>query len=106
MIKDLYKNVIKDLYKNDYKQYKKTTTKPLTFEEWWTLTGLIEKEQGWLEATIEEKKKDIRYCREDLKSGYGEENFINERLNDLKKEVKDLRKDIKQLKAIASKINY
>ena len=53
--------MIKEYYKqNNYKDYK-SDKKKLSFENWWILTGLLEKEISYLEDQIATEKENGKY---------------------------------------------
>ena len=98
-------DTLEQIWRKEHAKYKKEKGK-LNFSEWWVLTGLIEKEQSWIEAEIEEKKETLKSWRDERNGGYYSEDFINEKIAETRDEIKQLKKDLKQLETISKKLHY
>ena len=87
--------MIKEYYKeNNYKDYKRDNKK-LSFNNWWVLTGLLEKEISYIESEIESEKENGKYYDD-----------TPEEKQTRKNTIKELRKQLKELNTISEKLHY
>lgn len=88
---NIFSNYLKELYK----QYKANNKKGLSFNDWYILTGLLDKEISYFEAELNDTKDDKKIYAEtpEEKAEYNEK-------------IKEIRKTINELKRVCKHLNY
>lgn len=101
------KKITFEMWGKNYKEYKKSNKK-LSFDEWWLITGLIDKEMDYFDAQINDLKDSLKDYRKWLKEAKSEteKEWASDNIKSTQQEIKEARQSIKQLEKLCKILNY